>query len=142
MVDHLGPRGLVDAWMLLYEHPALSWTPPMLRRDSGAASETGIVARYVVRAIERNLLVNVRAGADGRYLVALSTGPLVDREIGDGIDPVAPAAARDDRLDVEADTFEDALCELARRVVEIYGPSSVGNSLWISESSRSAKRAH
>jgi hypothetical protein len=142
MVDHLKSWRPVDAWTLLYEHPALSWIPPMLRNASEAGSDSGVVSRHAVRAIERNLLVNVRTSADGRCLVALSTGPLVDRELADGVDPVAPAAAHDNRLDVEADTFEDALCALARRVVEVYGPSSVGAGRRVSASNRNEYRGH
>ena len=142
MVDHLESWGPVDAWMLLYEHPALSWTPPMLRNGREAGSDSGVVTRHAVRAIERNLLVHVRTSADGRCLVALSTGPLVDRVIGDGIDPVAPAAARDDRLDVEAETFEDALCALARRVMEVYGPPPVETGMQVSGSKRPTDRDH
>jgi hypothetical protein len=73
--------------------------------------------------VERNLLVQILAGPDGRVVVHVTTGPLADRSLGDGVDPVTPAALRDERLDVRAATFEDAVCELARRVVAVYGPA-------------------
>lgn len=121
MTDDTAFSDPVHAWNLLHSHPALSWTPPMWRsaEDDAYRART---APHVVRAVERNLLVNVRPGQDCRYVVALSTGPLEDRPLGDGIDPVAPAARRDPRLDVEAQSFETALCALARRVVDVYGP--------------------
>ena len=113
---------VVEAWKLLCEHHALNWTPPMWRRELGGGDQRR-AARHAVRAVERNLLVQVECDEQGRSVVRLSTGPLRDRELGDGIDPVAPAAERDRRLDVEGPTFEVALCALAARVVEFYGPA-------------------
>jgi hypothetical protein len=121
VVDDLVSRDPASAWALLCAHPALSWTPPLWRGVDEELTEA-VRARHAVRAIERNLLVNVRSSGDGNYVVTLSTGPLEDRLIGDGVDPIAPSGRRDERLDVEATTFEDALCALANRVVELYGP--------------------
>jgi hypothetical protein len=106
------PSDLAGAWAVLREHPALMWTPPLWR---------GNPAGPVFRAVERNLLVEVVETGDGRGAVRLSTGPLRDRVIGDGVDPVAPVAERDVRLDVRAATFEDAVKALAERVVGLYG---------------------
>jgi hypothetical protein len=113
---------LASAWKLLYSHPALAWTPPLLRGAAGSASVSP--TSPVVRAIERNLLVNINRDSEGICYVMLSTGPLEDRLLGDGVDPVAPTARRDERLDVRAPTFEAAVCELAARVVDVYGPCS------------------
>lgn len=114
---------LASAWQLLYSHPALAWTPPLLRGATGAASAS--TTSPVVRAIERNLLVNINRDSEGICYVMLSTGPLEDRLLGDGVDPVTPTARRDERLDVRAPTFEAAVCELAARVLDVYGPCSV-----------------
>jgi hypothetical protein len=108
---------------MLYAHPALNWTPPLWRSPDETCEQGSLTARHAVRAVERNLLVQILAGTDGRVEVQLSTGPLADRPLGDGIDPVTPAALRDERLDVRAYTFEDAVCELARRVLSVYGPA-------------------
>jgi hypothetical protein len=113
------PRGLADAWALLSAHPALTWVPPLWR--DATEMDTGWAREQAVSAVERNLLVHI--GVDGRgVMVRLGTGPLVDRNLGDGVDPVNPAARHDRRLDVEAPTFEDAVCALADRVVQILGP--------------------
>lgn len=111
---------VAKAWTLLYEHPALTWTPPIWRTPEGEQSPGMPLACHAIRAVERNLLVQVKQ-ADGQPVVFLSTGPLEDRQLGDGIDPVAPAACRDERLDVQAVTFEKALCALALRVIDVYG---------------------
>lgn len=124
MVDQRDYDDLAGAWTLLYEHPALMWMPPLWRVADAMPPE--MLSRHAVRSVERNLLVNVRLGGDARCIVRLSTGPLEDRALGDGVDPVSPSARRDERLDVEASTFEDAMCALARRVVEVYGPPPVG----------------
>jgi hypothetical protein len=124
MVDERNSHDLAGAWALLYEHPALMWIPPLWRAAEDAVTPE-MLTRHAVRAVERNLLVNVRSGGEARCVVRLSTGPLEDRALGDGVDPVSPSARRDERLDVEASTFEDALCALARRVVEVYGPPPV-----------------
>lgn len=102
---------LLEAWALLRTHPALTWRPPLWR-----AAKDG----PVYRAIERNLLVEL-IGDGGQPLVRLATGPLRDRRVGSTVDPVAPVAERDRRLDVRAATFEEAVRSLAARVVECYG---------------------
>lgn len=128
MTDETAFSDPVHAWAFLHSHPALSWTPPMWRTvDDLVSSER--TDRHVVRAVERNLVVNVRPGRGCPYVVALTTGPLEDRTLGDGVDPMAPAARHDPRLDVEAETFESALCALARRVVAVYGqPGASANT--------------
>lgn len=107
----LAAGDLAHAWAVLREHPALMWTPPIWRHDPQGP---------VYRAIERNLLVEVVADG-GTSLVRLATGPLRDRVVGDDVDPVAPVAERDSRLDVRAASFEDAVRVLAERVLDCYG---------------------
>lgn len=107
------PHDVADAWAVLRDHPALMWVPPLWR---------GAPDGPVYRAVERNLLVEVVGEADGHSAVRLATGPLRDRVVGDGVDPVAPVAERDGRLDVRAATFEDAVRVLAERVLLWYGP--------------------
>lgn len=119
-----GCQRVADAWAVLYEHPALTWTPPLWRLTDDHGASRSALTRHEVRAIERNLLVQVLPDEGGRCVIRLSTGPLEDRPLGDGVDPLAPSARRDERLDVQAATFEIALCALARRVLDVYGPAS------------------
>lgn len=117
--DPPGPPAVLHAWALLRRHPALMWVPPLWRAGAPgpAAGDT-----HAVRAIDRNLILAVAAGPHGRCTYRLGTGPLRDRELGDGVDPTAPAPTHDPRLDVEAATFDQALCALADRVLTYYGP--------------------
>lgn len=124
----------LHAWEFLAAHPALSWTPPMWR---GVAPD---LCAYTLRAVERNLLVTLVDDGHGNALVRLSIGPLQDRELGDGVDPVAPAPVRDPRLDVEAATFEAALEALAARVVDVYGRADVRCARTQPDSARSDSR--
>lgn len=114
------------AWAVLYDHPALTWIPPLWRLPDGPDRQgrRHVQERHAVRAIERNLVVQVQPAPDGGFTVKLATGPLRDRPMGDGVDPIAPTAAHDSRLDVTASTFESALCALAARVTAVYGASA------------------
>lgn len=112
------------AWAVLHEHPALMWIPPLWRTEHQSADNDIFLSRHAVRAIERNLVIDVQPAAGGGCTVRLATGPLHDRQLGDGVDPVAPAATHDSRLDVSAATFESALCALAERVTDVYGPAT------------------
>lgn len=114
------PSVVADAWELLAGHQALTWVPPAYRSPGVPAGRA-----VVVHSVEQNLLVRVEPG-DGHVRVRLGTGPLTDRVLPDGVDPLVPVGVHDGRLDVEADTFEDALCALAVRVVQVYGPPDAG----------------
>lgn len=117
------PAALADAWARLCEHPALTWVPPAWRPAGPIPLDAaGVMSRAVVRAVERNLLVRVETTRGAGVVVRLGIGPLTDREVGDGVDPVNPLACHDRRLDVEAPTFEDALCALAVKVEQVLGP--------------------
>lgn len=115
-----GAGRVADAWALLSEHPALTWVPPLWREAPDQDAHRA--RRQAISAVERNLLVHVAVAGEG-VVVRLGTGPLVDRDLGDGVDPMNPVARHDRRLDVEARTFEDALCALAHRVVQVFGPA-------------------
>lgn len=122
-----GPAAVADAWARLCEHPALTWVPPAWRPAGPVpADAAGAMSHAVVRAAERNLLVRVETAGGAGVVVRLGIGPLTDREVGDGVDPVHPLACHDRRLDVVAATFEDALCALAVRVEQVLGPSRPG----------------
>lgn len=115
-----GIRGTTfgEAWSWLREHPALTWVPPLWRsNDESAIGGTG----HTIRAIECNLVVTVEHGTHGP-VIRLITGPLKDRPWGDGtIDPLVPASVRDERVAVQAGSFEEAVVALAARVASVYG---------------------
>lgn len=115
------PSAVRDAWKELRQHPALMWVPPMWRShvDSDAAVE--VMRRHAVSAIERNLVIEVETQDDGSLLVRLATGPLRDRIVDGGIDPVAPAGGVDAKLDVFGSSFEDAVVKLYEAVESHYG---------------------
>src|SRR5258708_31597705 len=105
-------------WEILARHPRLTWLPPFWRGDT----QPQYGGTPIVRAVERNLVVSVRHSPDG-FRVVLDTGPLSDLVRRDGVDPLTPIMEIDPRLHVEAASFENAVCELARTVVQIYGPA-------------------
>jgi hypothetical protein len=105
------------AWDELRGHPALSWVPPMWRTDTGSDLDTP----HVVRAVDKNLFVDITSDGDHRVMVQLRTGPLRDRIVGDGLDPVTPVASVDPELTVVAPSFEEAVLELRDVVVAVYG---------------------
>jgi len=111
------PPDFLQAWSWLRDHPALMWVPPLWRSSS---SEPVGGERHAVRAIERSLTVSVESGHGGP-VVRLATGPLEDRTVGDGVDPLVPAAVYDERLVVQAGSFEEAVIALALRVGRVYG---------------------
>lgn len=107
---------VAQAWRELLEHPALQWVPPMWRGNPS----TGATRIHAVRAIERNLVVEI-SDVGSRFAVSLCTGPLVDRRLPDGVDPVTPAGAVDPALTVTGATFEQAVVKLRDAVVHSYG---------------------
>jgi hypothetical protein len=108
------------AWQELRSHPALLWTPPMWRSPDGRKD---MVGGHALSAIDRNLKVDLLKGPDGALRVRLLTGPLEDRWVRDGVDPLTPSATMDPRLEVVAPTFEAAVLSLRDAVVDEYGPS-------------------
>jgi hypothetical protein len=131
------------AWDELRGHPALSWVPPMWRTDTNSDLDTP----HVVRAVDKNLFVDITSDGDHRVMVQLRTGPLRDRIVGDGLDPVTPVASVDPELTVVAPSFEEAVLELRDVVVAVYGTTHhEGNQLahaktrWYGGESFSARR--
>jgi hypothetical protein len=116
--DSLPSWNFLQAWKWLLDHPALVWVPPLWRTTSAHAIGG---TRHTVRAVERNLTVTVEMGPGGP-LIQLITGPLEDRTSRDGsVDPLIPAAVRDERLIVQAGSFEEAVVALAATVAQVYG---------------------
>lgn len=114
---------LAAAWRLLREHPALQWTPPLWRDTGPTPTARDLLRKHAWRSVERNFVVDVGVSAtECRTWVRVTTGPLQDRPVGDGVDPLVPAAVHDPRLDVMAATFEQAVIVLAHRVLDVYGP--------------------
>jgi hypothetical protein len=113
------PEAFADAWTEIRQHPALQWVPPIWR----SASENQASRKYAINAIDRNLVIDVVNADNGSAQVRLTTGPLVDREVGDGVDATTPAATFDPRLDVQAETFEAAVLRLRDALVANYGPT-------------------
>ncbi len=107
-----------EAWRALRSHPALVWTPPVWR-TSAANDPDG--RQHALHAIDHNLSVDVRCDPRGRVTVVLSVGPLRDRWVEDGVDPVRPEAVLDERVTVEGATFEDALLRLRSSVDKRFG---------------------
>lgn len=113
------------AWLELREHPALRWVPPMWRSASpGTAPD-----RHTLSAVEKNLMVEIVTDSGCEVQVRLATGPLVDRHVGDGVDPMTPAISLHPELTVSAPTFEQAIIGLRDAVVRVYGPSDVPDPL-------------
>lgn len=113
------------AWLELREHPALRWVPPMWR---SASPSTG-PDRHTLSAVEKNLMVEIVNDSGCAIQVRLATGPLVDRRVGDGVDPLTPAISVHPELIVSAPTFEQAIIGLRDAVVHVYGPSDVPYAL-------------
>lgn len=111
-----------EAWQDLQEHPALLWIPPVWRAENVDAAHHNVVARHVVRAVDRNLKVQVDPDAADELRVLLATGPLRDRQVGSAIDPTNPSGTVDPDLNVSAPTFEEAVIRLRNAVVHAYGP--------------------
>lgn len=116
---------VAEAWLELRAHPALSWVPPMWR---SAESPTGM-ARHAVSAMDKNLTVDIQFGPAHHLLVRLTTGPLKDRYVGDGLDPLTPTVSVDPNLTVYAASFERAVIELRDAVHKAYGPADTGAAL-------------
>jgi len=116
----------VEAWRALRCHPALMWTPPVWR--VGVAQDPDSL-RHALSALDHNLSVDVRCDVRGRVAVVLSVGPLRDRWLDDGVDPVRPEAALDERVTVEAPTFEEALLRLRSSVDKQFGNGSKTRTL-------------
>lgn len=112
----------VRAWHDLRTHPTLLWIPPLWRPSVGGRANAELSLRYGVPAVERNLVVDIDVDDHGQVRVTLATGPLSDRPLADGVDPVNPAATLDSRLRVSAATFEDAVVRLRDTVVRELGP--------------------
>jgi len=110
-----------SAWNYLAGHPALNWVPPFWRQQLLLATES-----RSVRAIERNLSITMRKVGD-KGLICLGTGPLRDLVRGDHVDPLTPLMVQDPRLQVEAETFEEAIIRLADAVSALY-PGSPGEA--------------
>lgn len=119
---------VLRAWTELREHPELKWVPPMWRPQAGASTQPigGVseidVDRVVVRAVERNLVIEIVNTTRDGMCVRLSTSPLQDRRVGDGVDPTTPAVCADRKVGAMAPTFEQAIVKLRNAVVEEYGP--------------------
>ncbi|MEV5000499.1 hypothetical protein [Nocardioides sp. LML1-1-1.1] len=108
---------VADAWNDLHAHPALQWVPPMWR----TARPTTAPSQHAIHAIEVNLVVAVES-ANSAVKVRLATGPLHDKVLSDGVDPVTPTIHTDPNLCVSAATFEEALVELRDVLIHNYGP--------------------
>jgi hypothetical protein len=113
------------AWLELREHPALRWVPPMWRSGSPSAA----LDRHTLSAVEKNLMVEIVNDSGRAIRVRLATGPLVDRHVGDGVDPLTPAISVHPELTACAPTFEQAIIQLRDAVVHVYGPSDVSDPL-------------
>lgn len=114
-------RAVYHAWSELRRHPALVWIPPMWRSRVDDPAAFDVMRRRSVSAVDRNLVIDVEVQDDGSLMVRLATGPLMDRPVDGGIDPVAPAGGIDAKLDVQGSSFEEAVVKLYEAVQSHYG---------------------
>ena len=112
---------VLEAWTELRDHPALQWVPPMWRPQVEAPARPVELDKFIVRAVERNLVVDFVNKSGTGMCVRVSTSPLQDRRVGVGVDPTTPAVVVDANLDAAAPTFEEAIVELRNVVVDRYG---------------------
>lgn len=121
--DATGPTAAAvqDAWRELRDHPDLVWVPPMWRGFSDNDSARGVMERRALSAVEHNLVIRLEQQPDGQLHVRIATGPLRDRPVDGGVDPLAPVRELDPKLEVAGRSFEEAIVMLRDAVRSHYG---------------------